>query len=807
MTVSSDGIILGTDKNDTMDLAYMVDPDGDHADNNDGTGDTSGNDDLVDATQGNDHVDSGDGNDTIDGGDGDDVLFGDGGNGGGTSSADGGSGSSNPDTADTNGGTTGGTGGGGHTGTDGGAGGDSCSVPGGDDTITGGAGNDTIYGGGGNDTLSGGLGEDIVIGGAGNDVVNGGEGDDVLFGDGPNVPADAPNLINNGSFEDVSGLTTTTFGYLGIGSVPGWTTDNPTHEIDIHGNGRGGVNPADGHYWADLEATPGNIVLGQDIQGVEDGDNYLLTFSAGDRISDNNTFQVIWNGDVVDVKGDAILDPVNGDMQRYSVNLTGGSGDGANRIEFKGLGDPNNRGVSIDDVRMSAVDSGQCDGDDTIDGGNGDDLIYAGDGADHVQGGDGNDVIYGDDSDNGGSDDGDNGGSGTGGGIGAGGDADDDSSGEISDDADGESTNGTGGGAGGTNGGAGSGDGPDACDLTEGTGPNGDTIYGGAGNDVINGMSGHDYLSGGQGDDTILGGTGNDHILGGKGDDTLDGGDGDDCIDGGAGNDTITTGDGADHANGGDDRDVFHAGGGDTIDGGGGGDDFDTLVVTDVDHIDYTSADHEDGVVHFNDGTELDFQEIENIVPCFTPGTRILTVKGEIAVEKIKTGDKVVTRDNGVQEVRWIGKKPLNGRLLIENPHLRPVLVKKGALGRGVPERDMMVSANHRMLVANDQTSLLFEEREVLVAAKHLINGNGIQQVDSVGVSYIHLMFDAHEVVLADGAWSESFQPGDYSLKGIGNAQRNEIFELFPELRQSHGRKNYVSARRSLKRKEAQLLR
>ena len=82
-----------------------------------------------------------------------------------------------------------------------------------------------------------------------------------------------------------------------------------------------------------------------------------------------------------------------------------------------------------------------------------------------------------------------------------------------------------------------------------------------------------------------------------------------------------------------------------------------------------------------------------------------------------------------------------------------------------------------------------------------------LQQVDTIGTSYIHMMFDSHEVVLGDGAWTESFQPGDYSLKGIGNAQRNEIFELFPELRESHGRTKYVSARRSLKRKEAQLLR
>jgi Ca2+-binding RTX toxin-like protein len=342
--------------------------------------------------------------------------------------------------------------------------------------------------------------------------------------------------------------------------------------------------------------------------------------------------------------------------------------------------------------------------------------------------------------------------------------------------------------------------------LTEGVGPNGDTINGGDGADIIYGMSGHDYLSGGNDDDTIFGGTGNDHILGDEGHDTLNGDEGEDCIEGGAGNDTIDGGSGDDHINGGHDMDTIYGSGGDFVDGGSGGDDFDTLVVDDVDFIEYTSTDEEDGIVHFNNGETLVFEDIENIVPCFTPGTMILTSQGEIPVQDLSVGDKVITRDNGMQEIRWIGSKALDGRMMLESPHLRPVLIRQGALGRGLPERDMMVSPNHRMLVANDKTSLLFEEREVLVAAKHIVDHKGIQQVDTIGVSYVHMMFDAHEVVLGDGTWTESFQPGDYSLKGIGNAQRNEIFEIFPELRDTHGRKNYVSARRSLKRGEARLL-
>jgi ABC-type branched-subunit amino acid transport system ATPase component len=118
----------------------------------------------------------------------------------------------------------------------------------------------------------------------------------------------------------------------------------------------------------------------------------------------------------------------------------------------------------------------------------------------------------------------------------------------------------------------------------------------------------------------------------------------------------------------------------------------------------------------------------------------------------------------------------------------------------------MMVSPNHRMLVANDKTALYFEESEVLVAAKHLTGLEGVEVVDVNWTTYVHVMFDQHEVILSDGTWSESFQPGDQTLDAMGNAQRNEIFELFPELKTRDGIEGYISARRSLKKHEARLL-
>jgi len=192
--------------------------------------------------------------------------------------------------------------------------------------------------------------------------------------------------------------------------------------------------------------------------------------------------------------------------------------------------------------------------------------------------------------------------------------------------------------------------------------------------------------------------------------------------------------------------------------------------------------------------------------PCFTPGTLIATPQGEALIENLRVGDKLVTRDNGIQEIRWLGSHRYNGRDLANNPHLYPILIKAGALGGNLPERDMRLSPNHRVLVSSDQTALYFEEREVLVSAKHLVNNRGIYEVESVGATYIHLMFDRHEVILSNGSWSESFQPADRTLRGMGNAQRQEIFELFPNLGRYGMSHPFESARRVLSLHEARRL-
>jgi len=198
--------------------------------------------------------------------------------------------------------------------------------------------------------------------------------------------------------------------------------------------------------------------------------------------------------------------------------------------------------------------------------------------------------------------------------------------------------------------------------------------------------------------------------------------------------------------------------------------------------------------------------KIENVIPCFTPNTLIATPKGERKVAALAVGDRIITRDNGIQEIRWLGERAYSRGELARAPHLSPVLIRAGALGDGLPEQDMIVSPNHRILVSNDKTALYFDEREVLVSAKYLVGLNGVETVEAPRVTYVHFMFQHHEVVLSDGAWTESFQPGDQSLAGLGNAQRLEIFEIFPELDSESGVTSYHSARRSLKKHEAKIV-
>ena len=140
-----------------------------------------------------------------------------------------------------------------------------------------------------------------------------------------------------------------------------------------------------------------------------------------------------------------------------------------------------------------------------------------------------------------------------------------------------------------------------------------------------------------------------------------------------------------------------------------------------------------------DDGTLLNFSEIENIM-CFTPGTCIATPKGARDIASLKIGDFVVTRDHGLQPIRWI-----QSRTVPALDRFAPIRIRPGVvIGQ---QSDLLVSPQHQMLFQGYRAELLFGESEVFVAAKHLVDGRLVTQEKGGYVTYIHMMFDEHEVV------------------------------------------------------------
>ncbi|HKL06595.1 MAG TPA: SdrD B-like domain-containing protein, partial [Roseovarius sp.] len=551
----------------------------------------------------------------------------------------------------------------------------------------------------GNDLLIGGAGNDEMYGEAGNDTLLGGEGNDLMFGDNAGTDGGA-NLITNGSFEDTSGLTGTGYGFVGDAAVPGWTTADPMDTIDIHNDERGGIVASDGQNWLDLEASPGNIRVGQDVQGVVDDADYQLSFDVSDSEfltsadgSEENLVNVYWGGELI-----TTVDPSNvteSDFETITLTVTGGSGDGSNRLEFEGTGVEDNQGAAVDNVQLTAVDPSVGG-----DGPGGDDVLTGGLGADtmHGEGGDDTFVIATPSE--------------AGGDVVIGGSGPDETLdndvldlrglGQVTIDQTADATD-----AGATSGtvtvvdtgeiltfsqietiltdpqsdgvvdgeetGEDMGVGYDDSNApTDGGGDlitdGNDVIEGNGGDDTIDGGAGDDLIDGGADDDEIAGGDGDDTVLGGDGSDTLSGGEGADELDGGAGDDDIAVG-GQDEAAGGSGDDVFTIDPTDpatninaTIDGGTDGTDGnpdgpengdagDVLDLSDQSApLDVTfGTDPESGIVDGLDGDatpDVTFDEIEKVVTGSGDDTIDGTAAtGPINVETGPGNDTVISGD------------------------------------------------------------------------------------------------------------------------------------------------------------------
>lgn len=289
-----------------------------------------------------------------------------------------------------------------------------------------------------------------------------------------------------------------------------------------------------------------------------------------------------------------------------------------------------------------------------------------------------------------------------------------------------------------------------------------------------------DILNGGAGDDSILGGIGQDTITGGADDDTMTGGLGDDVfvLEDGSGDDVVT-----DFDTGDDDGDGVY------------NDQLDVTNLTDADGNPVNAWDvvvSDDGsgnaLLTFPNGETVILQGVTPAemtgaqllnaagVPCFTEGTLIRTVQGDVPIETLTIGDRVLTLDSGPQKIRWIGRRSLGAQELLANPELRPIYIPQGVCDNYAP---LCVSPQHGILLDAALTGT-----EVLARARHLAQAPGPVRVarGKKHVTYIHLMFDAHQIVFANGAASESFYPGDCALDMFPDAVVAELQSLIPGL-------------------------
>jgi hypothetical protein len=304
-----------------------------------------------------------------------------------------------------------------------------------------------------------------------------------------------------------------------------------------------------------------------------------------------------------------------------------------------------------------------------------------------------------------------------------------------------------------------------------------DIIAGGNGKDILDGGKGDDQLSGGDGKDELYGGAGDDILDGGKGDDFLDGGNGDDILEGGKGDDILLGGRGSDIVDGGQGNDIIDGGRGDDILTGGAGDDIfaftahsghDTITKLDAgDKIDLTAVPgltsaSQLSILATSGGTTITLPEGDTIfvkgasvaevtaslqVACLMRGTMVRTPSGEVPVEALAIGDRVVTVDGTAEPVKWIGRRSYSRAFMTFAGKVASVLLEAGSLGPAKPSRDLYVSPEHAVLVEH-----------ALVPAALLVNGTTIRQVtDFDMVEYFHLEFATPQVIFTDGAATESY--------------------------------------------------
>ena len=156
-------------------------------------------------------------------------------------------------------------------------------------------------------------------------------------------------------------------------------------------------------------------------------------------------------------------------------------------------------------------------------------------------------------------------------------------------------------------------------------------------------------------------------------------------------------------------------------------------------------------------------------------GTHVMTSRGEVRVENLVAGDRVITRDRGMQEIRWIGSH--NVKITRDNA---PILFRKGAIKNA---RDLIVSADQRVVLKGAEAMAVYGVKEVLIPARILVDDVTVIQAVGGEMEFFQIVTDRHEVIYTEAAASESFMPTPENLDLLPEDSRDGVLETFPVLR------------------------
>lgn len=177
-----------------------------------------------------------------------------------------------------------------------------------------------------------------------------------------------------------------------------------------------------------------------------------------------------------------------------------------------------------------------------------------------------------------------------------------------------------------------------------------------------------------------------------------------------------------------------------------------------------------------NDGGGTPYGELV----CFARGTLIRTPRGDIPVEELRVGDRVVTLDHGAQPIVWMSSRAI----LFPTIEDAPIEIRKDAFGPDRPFADTRVSPRHCLLRQDPSYRLLFDTSEVLMAARDCVDGADVTRIaGSKAIEYHHFMCEGHEIIWANGLPSESFFPGKVARRSLDPIARANLVALHPSLR------------------------